>query len=440
MTIETFTFTNGFRLIHEKPKSQISISSIYCFVDLGSVYETDNIRGGSHFIEHLCFKGTKKLPSTIDISTEYDKNGAYFNAFTENRLTCYKVKTQDDYIEHCITILSDIMLNSTFPKKEFTKEENVVIEESIQNKDDPQELLYEMGNTLLYNGSSYSYSVDTFDYHKQKFKYEDIVALYKAFYHPSRFVLSIVSNYSFEKIKKMLKKTYFLQNRKMTNCDNYPIYYSLIPQTDIQYKIKEKSGLHATYLLIAFRTCNHQHTDRYCLNMFKNLLMGTLSSRLFILLRDEHGLTYSSDAYTTYYEHSGEFTIYTEVDNTKIIKDGNKKGVLPLIIWLINDLIKNGITQEEFNLTKNNYNGKQILKQGNIDLHANHNGREFLIYGKNVTSISDMYNVFYKDINKNDIERVIKTYFKKQNMNVCLYGSNIPSLNVIKRECEHILQ
>ena len=61
MTIETFTFTNGFRLIHEKPKSQISISSIYCFVDLGSVYETDNIRGGSHFIEHLCFKGTKKL-------------------------------------------------------------------------------------------------------------------------------------------------------------------------------------------------------------------------------------------------------------------------------------------------------------------------------------------------------------------------------------------
>ena len=119
MTINKFIFPNGFRLIHEISKSNIPVSSIYAFVDIGSVYETENVRGGSHFIEHMCFKGTKQIKTSEQISIEYDKIGSYFNAFTEKRLTCYKVKTQDDYIEHCTVILSDIILNSTFSKKEF---------------------------------------------------------------------------------------------------------------------------------------------------------------------------------------------------------------------------------------------------------------------------------------------------------------------------------
>ena len=435
MTINKFIFPNGFRLIHETSKSNIPISSIYAFVDIGSVYETENVRGGSHFIEHMCFKGTKQIKTSEQIYIEYDKIGSYFNAFTEKRLTCYKVKTQDDYIEHCTVILSDIILNSTFSKKEFIKEEKVVIEENLQNNDDPLNILDELTNTLVYNGSSYERPVDTLEYHKHNFKYKDIFDLYKHFYYPSRIVLSIVSNIPFDKIKKMMKKTHFLQNKKRTSCENYPILYSLIPQIEIQYKIKEKHGLYATHLTVSFRTCNHESKDRYILNLFKNLL----SRRLFTLLREEHGLTYSSNAFTEYYEHSGELTIYAEVDHTKIVKNGNKKGVLPLIIWLLNDLYKKGITQEEFNLTKENYKGKQFLKLSNIDLHADHNGREFLIYGENVVSISDMYNVFYKDIKKEDIERIIKTYLKKQNMNVCLYGNSIPSLNIIKHECEIFL-
>ena len=60
--IKTYTFPNGFRLVYEKPSSNLKNSAIQVFCKLGSIYERDGIRGASHFIEHMCFKGTNKIP------------------------------------------------------------------------------------------------------------------------------------------------------------------------------------------------------------------------------------------------------------------------------------------------------------------------------------------------------------------------------------------
>ena len=65
------TFPNGFRMIYEKPENNITVSAIQVFCKVGSAMEPDNIRGVSHFIEHMCFKGTKKLPLAKDISKTY---------------------------------------------------------------------------------------------------------------------------------------------------------------------------------------------------------------------------------------------------------------------------------------------------------------------------------------------------------------------------------
>ena len=110
MTIQTYEFPNGFRVIYEKSKSSLPISSLFTFCDAGSVYETENLRGVSHFIEHMCFKGTKKIPKSKDIFMHYDKIGAEFSAFTVQRYTCYTVKCIDEKIDQSIQIVSDIII------------------------------------------------------------------------------------------------------------------------------------------------------------------------------------------------------------------------------------------------------------------------------------------------------------------------------------------
>ena len=103
MDIITHTFENGFRVVWEKSYNLIPLTSIYVFCDVGSIHEPSDLKGAAHFIEHMCFKGTRKIPLAKDIFNKYDEIGAYFNATTENQYTEYHVRTQDQYTEHCIT-------------------------------------------------------------------------------------------------------------------------------------------------------------------------------------------------------------------------------------------------------------------------------------------------------------------------------------------------
>ena len=165
MPILHHTYPNGFRIIYENSFSRIPISSAFIVCDMGSVYEYDKMRGASHFIEHMCFKGTKKIPDSNDIFAEYSKIGAYFNAFTDRRYTCYTVKCQDEYLEHSLQVVSDMLMNSTFKKSEFVKEHKVIIEENNNNENNPENVLNDEVNKTLYRGSSYEHQVDTLSFH-----------------------------------------------------------------------------------------------------------------------------------------------------------------------------------------------------------------------------------------------------------------------------------
>jgi len=252
------TFDNGFRIVHENPQSNLPITSIQLFCDYGSVYEKDGLRGAAHFIEHMCFKGTQKIPNGKEIFIEYNKIGAYFNANTEKRYTRYIITCEDDYFNNCIFILSDMLMNSTFNKKEFEKERKVVVEENIRNEDDASDIISDNINKMLYNGSSYADAIDTLSFHNSKtLKYEDVVEAYKMFYLPNRMVLSIVSNISFNKINEALKRTYFYKAPKICNF-NYNKYQkttTFSKQDKIEYNIQCKKGTTTLHLhLCTFKT------------------------------------------------------------------------------------------------------------------------------------------------------------------------------------------
>jgi predicted Zn-dependent peptidase len=441
MTIHTVTLPNGFRIICEKPNTKTPITSFQVFCDVGSIHEPDGLRGASHFIEHMCFKGTKTVPQSKDIFYVYDNVGAYFNASTNKRYTNYMVKCSDKYVKNCVDILSDMLLHSTFPPSEFRKEEDVVIEENIKDHDDPENRLGEKTDILIYDGTPFQYPIDTLAYHKKRFSYKKIVEFYKTHYQPSQMILSVVSNISFSTIVKMVKETYFAKpgdHPTLCNIIISPIHHTY---RSIQYSLKEIPSLTSTHLSISFQTCNQLSKDRHILDFLKNVLSGALSSRLFRILREDNGLTYSSDINTFYCEVLGDFTIYTQMDSTKLIHNGRKLGVLPLIIQMLNDIIQRGITNEELIMFKHNLQGKLVLNQEDLDMQTEYNGTELLLYNdaNNIIPFHKMYAVHYANLTCLQIHECVKRYFKKGGMVVCLMGGKLPSLRTVQRECEKLL-
>ncbi len=452
--IQSHVFPNGFRLIHERPNNTLGICSIHIFLDFGSAHETDEYRGAAHFIEHMCFKGTKRFPEPTDIYEKYDKIGAYINAFTEKRYTVYICNSTDPYLENCICLFADMMLNSTFKPAEFKKEQHVVMEENIIESDDSAKILEKETGTVLYKGSSYEYPIDTMDYHKNsKFSYKNIVKMHRLFYRPERMILSVVSNVPFKKIVKMLALSPYIKPVAKyaverpskesigTELRKHSLYYQDIAQTEIIYSFHNKPNSNTTHLNVSFRACDQYSTDRYTLNMLKYILSGSFGSKLAILFREKHGITYNSFCSTTHYEHAGDITICIKVDKNKVLKNGKAPGVLPLLIGLLNELLKKGVSREELETSKKNMRGKQILELESTETQCQYNGRELLLYSdvSKIVPLKRVYDVHYSPITLKNIHDVIKQYIKKEGMVVCMVGSDLPSRQLVNAECQRLL-
>ena len=121
-------FKNGLRLITVPMKDNPTVT-VLVLVETGSKYEEKRLNGISHFLEHMCFKGTEKRPKAIDISKELDAIGSQYNAFTAQEYTGYYAKSDAKHFKKIFDVVSDIYLNSTFPEIEMQKEKGVIIEE-----------------------------------------------------------------------------------------------------------------------------------------------------------------------------------------------------------------------------------------------------------------------------------------------------------------------
>src|SRR3989338_4239114 len=123
-----FILPNGTPVILVNEQSGKSLTVLVQY-KVGSRNEPDAIAGVSHFLEHLFFKGTKRRPSTSDITKELDGIGAEYNAFTSREYTGYYVKAHVDHVELVCDILSDMLYNATFPAQEIERERGVILEE-----------------------------------------------------------------------------------------------------------------------------------------------------------------------------------------------------------------------------------------------------------------------------------------------------------------------
>lgn len=418
----TYTFPNGLQLVYQPSNHSIPISNIYIFCKVGSAYETDSIRGASHFVEHMCFKGTEKVRRVRNLLIQYNTIGSYSNAYTTNQHTCYYIKCDNKFFDKSYNILVDLLLHSTFPKSEFIKEQNVIIEENIRNQDNSMNLITERIESLYYKGSSYEYPVDSIKYHQspKHLKYTDVYNFYKWFYIPSNMIISIVSNIPFSDIKDIISKSEMSVN--IVKLNKIPSFIlstpnlNLTPNTfSIDYY--HKKGIKVTTISVGFRTCDHLSKDKYPLTILQSVL-NNFSGRLFTEFRTKHGLTYQSKCIMDNHEHTGHFTIILQTNPEMIIK------VLSILVNLIND-IKKGISYDELHHSKIIIKNKFLRSMELNDIFAKYNGIE-CIYGSNIIPYQELYPRKFARITKKQVDDVIDKYFQKENMVVCiLYDKEI---------------
>ncbi|TVR12557.1 MAG: insulinase family protein, partial [Balneolaceae bacterium] len=132
---------NGLKIVSECIDSVKSIS-VGIWVKTGSRNESENRAGITHFLEHMLFKGTNKR-NAYEIAQSMESVGGYLNAFTSTEYTCYYARCLDSKLETALDVLSDMVKNSQFPRRELQKEKKVVLEEMKMYRDSPEDVVFD---------------------------------------------------------------------------------------------------------------------------------------------------------------------------------------------------------------------------------------------------------------------------------------------------------
>ena len=144
------TLNNGLKIVTEEIKSVRSVA-MGILIGAGSGNETTDEGGISHFIEHMCFKGTQKR-SAFEIAHALDAVGGKMNAFTGKEQTMYYAMVLDKHIDIAIDVLCDITLNSLFDPEHMKVEKGVILEEIKMYEDTPDELIHDFFAQKILHG------------------------------------------------------------------------------------------------------------------------------------------------------------------------------------------------------------------------------------------------------------------------------------------------
>lgn len=405
------TLPNKLRIL-AVPLKNTETLTVLILVKVGSKNEVKKINGISHFLEHLFYKGTPRRPRTLDIGKAFDEIGGEYNAFTSQEYTGFYAKVNSKHFEVALDVLSDILLNSKFEKKELEKERGVIIEEINMYQDTPMEYIETLWHQVLYGNQPAGWDIAGTKETVTAITRKQIINYYKKFYVPENIVICVAGNLSgrenniFDKVKK-----YFdYSNVESTIAKKISVDDSQsMPKALVQSKKTDQ-----THLMLGVRGYDMFHKDRFALKLLSVILGGGMSSRLFSEIREKRGLSYYIYTKAESDMNSGYLVTGSGLDNSKV------EDAIKIILEEYGKMKSGDIKEDELSKAKEYLKGRMILNLESSDEWANFIAGQDLLRGEILT----MDNIFssIERVTNNDLKRVANDIFVNQKLNLALIG------------------
>ncbi|MDO4543031.1 MAG: pitrilysin family protein [Clostridia bacterium] len=418
--VKTITMENGLRVVMERMEGVRSVS-VGIWVNAGSEYENEKTSGISHFVEHMLFKGTERR-TAAEIAAEMDSIGGTLNAFTAKECTCYYARVIDEDLAVAIDMLSDLVLNSKLDKEMIEKEKGVICDEIYMTEDNPEDLVFETASSKFFGGTTLERpilgTVDTVT----SFKKKDFEAYMKRYYTPENMVVACAGNFEEEKLMELLNEHFAAE----PSGECYEVIEH-IPTEGFRYSFVKKD-IEQAHICLTFPGYSLGTKEYYALTVLSNALGGSMSSRLFQTIREEHGLAYSVYSYPISYRNVGSFSVYAGCGEKQAVK------VLKLMLKELDLLIEKGLTSEEFERCKQQLKGSFILGMESTNAHMNAIGKSLLLQNKEYSQETTISGI--ECVTIEDTKRLTKELFSSKRFAAAIVGRVEDKSEQMQRELE----
>ena len=410
---------NGLRFITVPMKDNPTVT-VLVLVETGSKYETKAKNGISHFLEHMCFKGTTMRPSAHAISAELDGLGAQYNAFTGQEYTGYYAKSDAKHFKKIFDVVSDIYLNSTFPEAEMQKEKGVIVEEINMYEDMPHRHVQDLFMELLYGDQPAGWNIAGTRDNVRAMTRDDFVSYKKSHYVPKATTVIVAGKVNASDVAKEITRVFGATKSGAKSDKLKTKDVQVKPAALISYKKTDQ-----THLVVGVRGANVYDKRNAAFTLLATILGGGMSSRLFIKLREELGVAYYVRASNDNYTDHGAFQISAGVSNDRV------QEVLTEILAECKRMTTELVSKTELEKAKEYLVGNMKLELESSDAWANfYGGQE--VMRKKIQSPDDIEKRIRR-VTAKEIQKIAQDIFVDRNLNLALIGPFEDSMTFLSK-------
>ena len=339
---------NGIKILSESVP-YVQSFSLGFWLNVGSRDENFKNNGISHFIEHMLFKGTQKR-SARKIANDIESNGGYLNAFTSKEHTCYYGRGLGNHINKTFEVLADMIQNPSFKSNEIKKEASVVIDELYDIEDNPEELIFDKFEELIYSGNSLSMPIIGTESNIKNFSQQELFNFVEEKFKFDRLIIAGSGAVEHEKLVKLAEKYI---NKDLGNSSLKRKYY---PHKQVPAKVeiidKEIQQVHA---IIGKATHGYKSDERTKAAVLTQVLGEGSSSRLFQSIREKNGIAYQINLFLNSFYDVSSFGVYFSTNEKMLDK------ALELTLKEFKKLRETKISERELKKAKESIKGSMLL-------------------------------------------------------------------------------
>jgi predicted Zn-dependent peptidase len=322
-------------------------ASLGVFVRVGSRHEPAELAGASHFLEHLLFKGTDRLDA-MTIAESLDRVGGQSNAYTAREFTCFWIRLLGEDLAVGTEILGEILSAPSLREEDVVAERTVIEDEILGAHDDPSSVAAERCFELLFDrhplGRDPLGSLDSV----RGIGHEDVRRFFADHYGAANLVVAAAGDVVHDDVVRSIE-AWGLASRGERPAVLAPDS-TAAAQRDVVRTTNEQAQV-----VIAVRIPARSHPSRDAYRLYDQLLGGGLSSRLFISVRERHGLAYQV------YSERAQFTDAGALCVGASCAPEHAERVLELVAQEVDDLANGGASDRELETARQSLRAEAIL-------------------------------------------------------------------------------
>ena len=333
--------SNGLKVLMLQDSST-PVATFMVTYHVGSRNEAIGYTGSTHLLEHLMFKGSRNYNKEkgTAIWDELQNIGAQINATTWNDRTNYFEVVPSQYLEKAISIEADRMRYSFLRDEDRQPEMTVVRNEYERGENSPFDVLDKNIWATAYQAHPYHHSTIGWRSDIENVSTERLKDFYNIYYWPNNATATVIGDFNVDSTLSLIEK-YFGEHSKSEH--EIPKVYTEEPQQEGPRRIVVKRTGQAGITAVAHKTPHGLHNDIHAIHLLGKILCDGKSSRLYQKIVDQ-GFATSLFMYDFPFKDNGLFITYAfltpEVSNQKVEE---------IILDEYNDIINNGVDQEELN-------------------------------------------------------------------------------------------